>query len=134
MKAKARKHPLVKQARGIILSTKVKDLPDLNVNEVARQMDVSPEHLSRTFKEQAGFSVKDMINVYIMNHGRKMLKRGKKVRDVSEILGCSSLSYFRKMFMKVFRLNPDWYRRLRFAPEKLHQNILKENNISNYLE
>ncbi len=134
MKAKAKKPPVVKKAREIILSTKIEDLPDLNVNAVARQMDISVSHLSRTFKEQAGFKIKEMINVYIMEHGRKLLRRGKRVTEVSEILGCSSLSYFRKMFIKVFDLNPEWYRGLRKAPPKLHQNIVRESGISKYLD
>ncbi len=134
MKRRTKQHPLIKQVRSIVFSVKVHQIEDLNVSFVARELGVTINHLSRTFKEQCGFKIQKFILAYKMRHAVKLLDREKEVKEVSEIMGWSSVSYFHKTFEQFFSLSPTGYCILRGAPPEALKMVMKKSGIREILE
>lgn len=72
------------------------------LDEVAQQLNISSEHLSRLFKEEINIGFNQYINMKKIKIAKKLLLNDQlKVSDISEQLGFSSPRYFSKVFKKL---------------------------------
>jgi YesN/AraC family two-component response regulator len=81
------------------------------LNEVAKLLFLSPEHLSRLFKVETGQNFISYLNHYRLMKAKQLLEQtDMKVHQIAEKVGYSSLSYFSKLFKESFGINPFRYR------------------------
>ena len=83
----------------------------LQLTEAANCIGVSNSYLSTVFKKEIGQSFVDYVNKKKIEVGKEMLKQGKLVYEVSDILGFENCTYFSKVFKKYHGISPDSYRK-----------------------
>lgn len=83
-------------------------------SDVAEQIGVSPEHLSRLFKSETGFSFSEYVMKVKIETAAKMLEfTDLSVSQLASQLAFSSQSHFSLMFKKYMGMTPSMYRSTR---------------------
>jgi AraC family transcriptional regulator, regulatory protein of adaptative response / methylated-DNA-[protein]-cysteine methyltransferase len=81
-----------------------KEQPDLN--EVAKQVHLSPFHFQRMFKEWAGISPKKFLQYISIEHAKQLLSKDFSLADVSFETGLSGTSRLHDLFITVEGMTP----------------------------
>lgn len=83
----------------------------LTVEELARRVYVSPDHLSRSFKKRFGKSLLDYITNERMTLAAEMLKSANlySIGAVSAKVGYYNYAYFTRQFKKTYGVTPSEY-------------------------
>lgn len=77
----------------------------------ADALEISPRHLSRTVKQQTGFSAVEWITRYIILEAKVMLRSSNlNIQQISDELNFPSQSFFGKYFKKATGMSPKKYR------------------------
>lgn len=83
----------------------------LNLKDIANYANVSPEHLSRTFKKETGVNIKDYIlNERLSEAKILLIHTNHTLQEISDILGFNSKSYFIRVFRKHVGSTPKLFR------------------------
>jgi AraC family transcriptional regulator, regulatory protein of adaptative response / methylated-DNA-[protein]-cysteine methyltransferase len=85
-----------------------KEQPDLN--EVARQVYLSPFHFQRMFKEWAGISPKKFLQYISIEHAKKLLEKDFSLADISFETGLSGTSRLHDLFITIEGMTPGEYK------------------------
>ncbi len=91
--------------------------PDLD--EVAKQVHISPYHFQRMFKEWAGVSPKKFLQYISAEHAKTLLKQNMSLSDVSYETGLSGTSRLHDLFISIEGMTPGEYKN---GGEQLHIN------------
>ncbi|HET9057843.1 MAG TPA: methylated-DNA--[protein]-cysteine S-methyltransferase [Chitinophagaceae bacterium] len=91
--------------------------PDLD--EVARQVHMSPFHFQRMFKEWAGVTPKKFLQYISVEHAKFLLKQKFSLSDVSFKTGLSGTSRLHDLFITIEGMTPGEYKK---GGELLHIN------------
>lgn len=84
----------------------------IGLTDVAQCCNVSPEYLSRIFKEEAGVKFVDFLANFRISVGKRMLATGNyKVSEVAEAVGFGDQKYFQKVFKKICGISPAEYKK-----------------------
>lgn len=88
-------------------------LGEISRSQVSKSIHVSPEYLSRVFRQKTGQSLVEYITDVKMNAAREMLSHSDKpVSQIASQLGYSNFSYFSQLFRSHFSLSPSEFRRM----------------------
>lgn len=90
------------------ISSHVKQQPSLN--EIARQLDLSPYHFQRIFTQWAGITPKRFLQAQTVTHAKSLLEKSLSVLDVTQELGLSSSSRLHEHFITLEAVTPGEYR------------------------
>lgn len=82
--------------------------PDLD--EVAKQVHVSPFHFQRMFKDWAGVSPKKFLQYISAEHAKTLLKQNMSLSDVSYETGLSGASRLHDLFISIEGMTPGEYK------------------------
>ncbi|MDD9266078.1 AraC family transcriptional regulator [Paenibacillus sp. GCM10023248] len=86
--------------------------PNLCLNWIADELDMSPIYLSRVYKQNTMNAVVDVINTMRMERAKDLLKHSDlPIADIAERIGYTNSSYFYRMFKKNFGVTPTDYRK-----------------------
>ncbi len=85
-----------------------KEQPDLD--EVAKQVHVSPFHFQRMFKEWAGVSPKKFLQYISLDHAKSLLKEKRPLSEVSFETGLSGTSRLHDLFISIEGMTPGEYK------------------------
>lgn len=88
---------------------------NLTIQQIAARNAISVTTMKELFQKYAGIGPKAYYAQMRGNEALRLLKEGKEIIDVSEMLNCSSPNYFSYSFKKQFGLPPGQYRRLLLA-------------------
>lgn len=91
--------------------------PDLD--EVAKQVHVSPYHFQRMFKDWAGVSPKKFLQYISIEHAKRLLKKNMPLSEVSFATGLSGTSRLHDLFIRIEGMTPGEYKN---GGEQLHIN------------
>jgi AraC-like DNA-binding protein len=84
--------------------------PDLDVEKLARFMNMSKPTLYRKISSLSDFSPNDLINVTRLKRAAELLAEGKyKIYEVAGMVGYASQTNFGRNFLKQFGLTPSDY-------------------------
>jgi len=84
---------------------------DLSLDILAKKVYLSPQYLSALFIEQNGYGLNKYIKSVRMEKARDLLlNTDLSVKDISQRVGYSNLSYFCKSFATDFGMTPDRFR------------------------
>ena len=110
--------PEEQRLRDLVLLRRVRDRIDreyaqpLDVQALARGVNVSAGHLSRQFKQAFGESPYSYLMTRRIERAKALLRRGDlSVTDVCFAVGCSSLGTFSTRFTELVGMPPSTYRR-----------------------
>lgn len=80
---------------------------DISLDTVACAIGITPQHLSRIFRESAGLNFNNYIKMLRLNHAYKLLLTStKSITDISFDCGYYSSSHFSKVFKEYFGVSP----------------------------
>ncbi len=99
------------------ISTNFQQQPDLD--EVAKQVHMSPFHFQRMFKEWAGVSPKKFLQYISVEHAKQLLRKEHTLSDVSFETGLSGTSRLHDLFISIEGMTPGEYKN---GGEQLHIN------------
>jgi AraC family transcriptional regulator of adaptative response/methylated-DNA-[protein]-cysteine methyltransferase len=85
-----------------------KTQPDLD--EVAKQVHLSPFHFQRMFKEWAGISPKKFLQYISIEHAKKLLHNDHSLADTSFETGLSGTSRLHDLFISIEGMTPGEYK------------------------
>lgn len=84
---------------------------DISLAEAAEYAFLSPNYLSRLFKEQTGEKFSEYCIRVKMERAAEMLRDPRiKIYEISEQVGYKNIKYFYKLFKRVFSCTPSEYR------------------------
>ncbi|MDE6006043.1 MAG: helix-turn-helix domain-containing protein [Muribaculaceae bacterium] len=77
----------------------------------ANQLQITPKHLSRTVKQQTGYTAVDWIERYVILEAKVLLKSSNlTIQQISDELNFPSQSFFGKYFKKLTGMSPKEFR------------------------
>ena len=79
---------------------------DLSVNTVAKHCEVCLTTLKKAFSVYSGIGIKAYFNGMKIHRAKELLQGGKRVSEVSDMLGFSSPAYFSQCFKRITGKNP----------------------------
>ncbi len=82
--------------------------PQLSVNSMANQLEMSTGYFSRIFNEATGCSFPNYVNNLRLEKAQMLLRSNKamSIREIARDVGYSSDSYFFSSFKKKYRISP----------------------------
>ena len=85
---------------------------DISMNDIAVEIGMNKDHLSKVFQQNKGVTPIDYLNNYRLEQAKKMLlKGGLSISDVPSLCGFNSSSYFCRVFKQSTGLSPKDYRK-----------------------
>lgn len=127
----------IEQLHGLILekrSTKQEDLirkvnniveekfrdPNLSLNAIAQELNLSPSHLGRIYKQMTMETLVDVVNRTRVQKSAELLNQTTEpVSEIAEKTGFTNSSYFYRMFKKYYGLTPNDYRKKKSVGNEL---------------
>ncbi|MCR4895841.1 MAG: AraC family transcriptional regulator [Lachnospiraceae bacterium] len=85
---------------------------NLTISDLAAHFYLNPDYLGRLFKRHMHVPLGHYITLQRINAAEALLREGKTVSEVQELLGYSSYAYFFRTFEKVTGISPSKYRKL----------------------
>ena len=79
---------------------------DLKISHIADVLHLSPQYMSKIFKEEHGESIVSYLISYRLNTARELLLSGATVSEASFRVGYDDLSNFSKTYKKLFGVPP----------------------------
>ena len=85
---------------------------DLNVNDIAKAVHLSPFYLSRIFKEELGITMIEYLTEVRISAARNLLESSDLVlKDIAQKVVYSDVTYFSRLFKKRMGISANEYRR-----------------------
>lgn len=81
-----------------------------NLDEVARQVHISPFHFQRMFKNWAGVSPKKFLQYISVEHAKSLLKQNRSLSDVTIETGLSGSGRLHDLFISIEGMTPGEYK------------------------
>jgi len=86
---------------------------DVDRNEVANSVFLTPNYLSKLFNQETGLTIRDYINQLRIDEAKKMLNAtNKAISTIAMDVGFENVSYFSTVFKKYCGCNPDSWRKI----------------------
>ncbi|CAG7654973.1 AraC family transcriptional regulator [Paenibacillus allorhizosphaerae] len=86
--------------------------PNLCLNSIADELDMSPIYISRLYKQMTFFALTDVIQEVRMNKSKQLLLESDySVADIAKQTGFTNSSYFYRMFKKSNGVTPNDFRK-----------------------
>jgi AraC-like DNA-binding protein/ligand-binding sensor protein len=84
----------------------------ITLEDVAREVYLSPSYFSKVFKAEMGCNFNTYLNRLRIENSKKLLLQNIKLVDIASLAGFEDQSYFTKVFKKVTGTSPNRYREL----------------------
>ena len=85
---------------------------DINISQLASSMHYNEKYLGRIFKKETGKSFKEYVNIRRARYAAQMLlESNDSITDIASKSGFNSVSYFNRVFKRIYSLSPTEYRR-----------------------
>lgn len=83
---------------------------DISLEDVSREVDISPYYFSKLFKEVTGENFIDYLTKLRIETAKLLLIRGKTIKETGIEVGYSDPNYFSRIFKKTIGITPTEYK------------------------
>jgi AraC-like DNA-binding protein len=105
----------------------------LNVDGLARHMNMSRPTFYRKIKSITGFTPNDLINQVRLKKAARLLEAyDYRINEIARMTGFHSQSSFGKAFIKQFKVTPTEYQRLKRRTQNPVKTGLQEKHLLNF--
>lgn len=98
-------HRVVRDAISLIRD----DYAEVTIKRLAEQLFISPSYLMYLFKQDTGYTLNNYIISYRIDKACELFKSGKKIYEVSELVGYKSVKFFSTTFKEHIGVTPREY-------------------------
>lgn len=98
--------PIIKKAVEFIFKNYDRDI---SLSDVSHYVDVSPQYLSKLFKDECGKGFVNYLNNIRIEQAKRMLTEGVKLKDLAERTGFNNYTYFFTVFKEITGMTPQQY-------------------------
>ncbi len=89
----------------------------ISVEQIAEHLDISREHLARTFRKELNSSPLYFINVTKMRHAGKLLRTTNlNIKEITNAIGYTNTSHFARLFRRITGMTPSDFRSAKGRP------------------
>lgn len=107
--ARQRENSVISQAKQYVQQHLAEEI---SLNDVARQVYLSPAYFSTLFKTETGCGFVKYLQKTRVEQAKKLLKNpGMRIRDIAEAVGYRDVKFFNKVFLNETSVTPSEYRR-----------------------
>ncbi|UJF34871.1 response regulator transcription factor [Paenibacillus hexagrammi] len=100
---------LIKKALGMMAATFTEDI---HLSEIADELCVTPNYLSRLFRQETGKSFSDLLSDLRMEKATELLRTSTlKIYQIGDAVGYPNARYFSEWFQKQTGMSPGDYRK-----------------------
>ena len=80
----------------------------ISLSEISSVCNVSPEHFSRTFKQETGFTFCEYLNLLRLQKAHHMLRHSEKqtIASIASLCGFNDSNYFSLKFSQMYGISP----------------------------
>lgn len=104
-------HPALTDQVRDILDYIDRNLSDVTLNSAAKAFHFSANHLNRIVKSNTGRTFLDLVHKARMREAGYLLRTpGITVTEAASLVGYNNMSYFYKLFVREYHMNPQSYR------------------------
>lgn len=109
-------HELEQQSDNILVKRMIRYVNDhmgvqVRLAETARELRVSPEHLSRLFREEMGMTFTEYIRMVKIDYAMALLRKTDlRVQEIAWAVGMDNEKYFHNLFKEALGMTPRQYR------------------------
>ena len=84
---------------------------DISLDDVSREVNVSPYYFSKLFKEEEGQNFIEYLTKIRIDKARQLLREENlSIKEISIMVGYSDPNYFSRLFRKQMDMSPREYR------------------------
>ncbi len=84
---------------------------DLNLDDISKELHISPQYLSRLYKNETGENFIERLTSVRIENAKKLLKESKySIKEICYMSGYCDPNYFSKLFKKHVGISPTDYR------------------------
>ena len=85
---------------------------DLNLDDISKMLHISPQYLSRLYKNETGENFIDRLTSVRIQYAKKLMKESKySIKEVCYMSGYCDPNYFSKLFKKHEGISPTDYQK-----------------------
>ncbi len=85
---------------------------DLNLDDISKELHISPQYLSRLYKNETGENFIDRLTLVRIENAKKLMKENKySIKEICYMSGYSDPNYFSKLFKKHVGISPTDYQK-----------------------
>ena len=82
----------------------------LTLEETAKALAISPDYLSRIFKQETGVTFNHYVNNFRIEKAKKLIRSTTlRLTDICHLVGYVDQSYFTKVFRRIVKMSPSEY-------------------------
>jgi AraC-like DNA-binding protein len=80
----------------------------VSLSDIASKCNISPEHFSRTFKQETGSTFSEYLNLLRLKKAHSLLRRSEKasVAKIASLCGFNDSNYFSLKFKQMYGISP----------------------------
>ncbi|MBQ6322832.1 MAG: helix-turn-helix transcriptional regulator, partial [Lachnospiraceae bacterium] len=99
---------VVSKAKNYILENYASDI---SLDDVSREVNVSPYYFSKLFKEEAGENFIEYLTGIRMEKAKQLLlQEGRSIKEIGMLVGYGDPNYFSRIFKKQTEMTPREFR------------------------
>jgi two-component system, response regulator YesN len=84
---------------------------DISLDDVSREVDVSPYYFSKLFKEESGVTFIEYLTTLRMTKARQLLAEGRlSIKEICAAVGYQDPNYFSRIFKRATGVTPSDYK------------------------
>lgn len=85
---------------------------DISLKTLAARLNIHPSYLGNIFHQQTGFYFNDYLNEERLKYATELMETTNyKLKDIVDMAGFSSQTYFNRLFKRKYNVSPNAYRR-----------------------
>jgi two-component system response regulator YesN len=82
---------------------------NISLSDVAANVNVSSQYLSKLFKEECGMGFVNYLNTVRIEHAKRIIAEGCELKSLTQKLGFNSYTYFFTVFKEITNMTPQQY-------------------------
>ncbi|RLQ96629.1 response regulator [Falsibacillus albus] len=84
---------------------------DMSLDTLAEAFQLTPQYISKIFKEQCEISYIDFLTKCRIKHAKKLMEGQKSLKEIAYLVGYQDPNYFSRVFKRTCQMSPSQYKR-----------------------
>lgn len=110
---RSRENQFHKHISQVVIYINKNYMQPITIDMLTEKFYISSSHLSRTFKKVTGYTIIQYLHITRIRAAKKLLREtNMSISEISEEVGCGSITHFERVFKRAAGYTPGNYRKL----------------------